>query len=56
MQGGIISHIFNVYTESVIGEAEIAEMGIKIGGKLVSNLTYADDTALCANSQEEVDN
>ena len=25
---------------------------IKIGGKLVSNLRYADDTALCANSQE----
>ena len=30
-------------------------MGIKIGGKLVSNLRYADDTALCANSQEEAE-
>ena len=30
-------------------------MGIKIGGKLVSNLIYADDTALCANSQEEAE-
>ncbi len=28
-------------------------MGIKIGGKLVSNLRCPDDTALCANSQEE---
>ena len=30
-------------------------MGIKIGGKLVSNLRYADDTALCANSLEEAE-
>ena len=38
-QGCIISpHLFNVYTESVIKEAEIEEMGIKIDGKFVSNL------------------
>ena len=55
-QGCIISqHLFNLYTESVIREAEIEEMGIKIGGKLVSNLRYADDTALCANSPEEAE-
>ena len=55
-QGCIISpHLFNLYTESVIREVEIEEMGIKIGGKLVSNLRYADDTALCANSQEEAE-
>ena len=30
-------------------------MGIKTGGKLVSNLRYADDTALCAKSQEEAE-
>ena len=30
-------------------------MGIKIGGKLDSNLRYADDTALCANSQEDTE-
>ena len=52
-QGCILSpHLFNLYTESVIREAEIEEMEIKIGGKLVSNLIFADDTALCANSQE----
>ena len=45
-QGCIISpHLFNLNTES-----EIEEMGIKIGGKLVFNLRYAADTALCANS------
>ena len=55
-EGCILSpHLFNLYTESVIREAEIKEMGIKIGGKLVSNLRYADDTALCANSQEEAE-
>ena len=54
--GCILSpHLFNLYTDSVRREAEIEEMGIKIGGKLVSNLSYADDTALCANSQEEAD-
>ena len=55
-QGCILSpHLFNLYTESVIREAGIEEMGIQIGGKLVSNLRYADDTALCANSQEEAE-
>ena len=53
-QGCILSpHLLNVYTESVIREAEIEEMEIKIGGKLVSNLRYADDTAVCENLQEE---
>ena len=55
-QGCILSpHLFNLYIESVIREAGIEEMGIKIGGKLVSNLRYADDTALCANSQDEAE-
>ena len=55
-QGCIISpHLFNLYTESVIREAEIEEMGIKIGGKLASNLRYAGETALCANSQEDAE-
>ena len=39
----------------MIREAGIEEMGIKIGGNLVSNLRYADDTALCVNSQEEAE-
>ena len=35
-QGCILSpHLFNLYTESVIREAGIEEMGIKIGGKFV---------------------
>ena len=39
----------------VTREVEIGEMGIKIGGKLVSNLRYAGNTALCGNSQEEAE-
>ena len=55
-QGCIISpHLFNLYTASMIREAGIDEMGIKIGGKLVSNLRYPYDTPLCANSQEEAE-
>ena len=55
-QGCILSpHLFNLYTESVIRQAEIEEMGIKIVGKLASNLRYADDTTLCANSQEDAE-
>ena len=49
------SPVFNLNTESVIREAGIEEMGIKIGGKLVSNLIYADDTECCANSEEEAE-
>ena len=30
-------------------------LGIKIGGKLVSNLRYADDIGLHAESQEEAE-
>ena len=36
-------------------EAKIEEMGITIGGQLVSNLSYADDTAPCVSSQEEAE-
>ena len=55
-QGCILSpHLFSLYTESVMQEAEIEKMGVRIGGKLISNLRYADDTALCAHSQEEAE-
>ena len=36
-------------------EAEIEELGVRIRGKLISNLRYAEDTALCAHSQEEAE-
>ena len=52
-QGCIHSpHPFNLYSQSVIGEAEIEEIGIKIGGTFASNVSYADDNVLGAESQE----
>ena len=55
-QGCILSpHLFSLYTESVMREAEIEELCVRIGGKLISNLIYADDTALCAQTQEEAE-
>ena len=55
-QGCILApHLFSLYTESVMREAEIEELGVRIGGKLISNLRYADDTALCAQTQEEAE-
>ena len=33
---------------------EEAQAGIKIGGRIFSNLRYADDTTLMAESEEEL--
>ena len=35
-------------------DANVEDFGIKIGGRLISNLRYADDTALCADSHEDI--
>ena len=35
-------------------DTNVEEFGIKIGGRLVSNLRYADDTALCADNHEDI--
>ena len=32
---------------------EVAQVGIKIAGRNISNLRYADDTTLMAESEEE---
>ena len=37
-------------------EAEITESGAVIGGRLISTLRYADDTALCGKSPQEINN
>ena len=42
----LIQHLFNLYTDSVIREAYIGELGIKTGEKLVYNIRNADDIAL----------
>ena len=47
---------FNFYAEYMIRNAglEEAQAGIKIDGRSINNLRYADDTTLMAESQEEL--
>jgi len=50
-QGCILSpHLFNIYTEQVMRKSDIDDMGFKIGGRKITNLRYADDTALVAEN------
>ena len=50
-QGCILSpHLFNIYTEQIMRDADIEDMGINIGGRDITNLRYADDTALLADN------
>ena len=54
-QGCILSpHLFVTYTEKGMRDAEVSKYGVNVGGKLISNLRYADDTALLANSKDEI--
>ena len=45
--------LFNLYTEYIMRNAvlEEAQAGIKIAGRNISNLRYADDTTLMAESE-----
>ena len=45
--------LFNLYTEWNAGLDE-AQAGIKIAGRNINNLRYADDTTLMAESEEEL--
>ncbi|GFR74930.1 retrovirus-related Pol polyprotein from type-2 retrotransposable element R2DM [Elysia marginata] len=50
-QGCILSpHLFNLYTEQIMKQADIDDMGINIGGRDITNLRYADDTALLSEN------
>ena len=54
-QGCILSpHLFSTYTEKIMRDADVDTYGIKVGGRLISNLRYADDTALCADSHADI--
>ena len=48
-------HLFNFYAEYIMGNAGLEETqaGIKIAGRNINNLRYADDTTLIAESEEE---
>ena len=47
--------LFNLYAEYIMRNAglEEAQAGIKIAGRNINNLRYADDTTLMAESKEE---
>ena len=54
-QGCILSPcLFNVYAEYIMRNTglEEAQAGIKIAGRNINNLRYADDTTLTAESEE----
>ena len=55
-QGCILSpRLFNLYAEYIVRDSRLeeAQAGIKIAGKNINNLRYADDTILMAESEEE---
>ena len=48
--------LFNLYAKHIMRNAglEEAQAGIKIAGRNINNLRYADDTTLMAESEEEL--
>ena len=48
--------LFNLYAEYIMRNAGLkeAQAGIKIAGRNINNLRYADDTTLMAGSEEEL--
>ena len=48
--------LFNLYAEDIMRNAglEEAQAGIKIAGRNINSLRYADDTTLMAESEEEL--
>ena len=57
LQGCILSPcLFNLYAEYIMRNPDLEEVqaGIKISGRNIDNLRYADDTTLMAESEEEI--
>ena len=56
-EGCILSPcLFNLYAEYIMRNTGLdeAQAGIKIAGRNINNLRYADDTTLMAESEEEL--
>ena len=56
-QGCVLSPcLFNLYAEYILWNAGMdeAQAGIKIAGRNINNLRYADDTTLRTESEEEL--
>ena len=52
----LLPYSFNLYVEYIMQNARLDEAlaGIKIAGRNINNLRYADDTTLMAKSEEEL--
>ena len=52
----IVTCLFNLYAEYIMQNARLdeAQAGIKIAGRNINNLRYADDTTFMAESEEEL--
>ena len=52
----LLSCLFNFYAEYIMQNARLdeAQARIRIAGKNINNLRYADDTTLMAESEEEL--
>ena len=50
------AYLFNLYVEYIIWNASLdeAQAGIKIAGRNINNLRYADDTTFMVESKEEL--
>ena len=55
-QGCMSPYLFNLYAEYILRNARLdkALAGIKIAGRNINNLRYADNTTLMAESEEEL--
>ena len=56
-QGCMLSPcLFNIYAEYIVRNARLdeAQAGIKIAGRNINNLRYAEDTTFMAESEEEL--
>ena len=53
-QGCVASpHLFAMYTEMILGSFE-DKGGFRIGGRVINNLRYADDTVILAETEHEL--
>ena len=54
----VYGSLFNLYSEYIMQNARLdeAQAGIKIAGRNINNLRYADDTTFMAESEEELKN
>ena len=59
MTGCLLSHfVFKLNAEHIMRNNGLddSQAGLKIGGRNINNLRYADDTTLMAESEEELKN